>query len=588
MTALVLKQFTGMVPRIPPTQLPPNMAKEADNCDFSTAELVSLKGDYKLRDLANAARSLFSEDGLRFYTWPEDVDAVISPLQYGAASDNLYYTTDSDFRVASRRLVNINGGVPGGSKRVGVPKPTAKMQITVEHPKEPTPDEAKVDPEPADTYASRLASAQEAQKNMTQSATRVDKQVRAYTYAYANIANEQGPPADPVTVEVVAQTYKGVTTYSKVTIQVVFDGSADYVTINQARVYRTSASGRSSEYYFAFTMNGSSGAVTAEDSVKDAALGEVLTGWEDFPPDPGLKGLISIGNGILAAWKGNEIWFSEAYKPWAWPPSNMKSTRYPIVSAIPHGNGALVTTVGSPSLFSGVSGDAMTEYPIDLPQAGVSKWAIISLAGMALYASNDGIVALRGTQPDLSLGQRYFTRDVWRKRFRSGLSSMQFSVYDGKLIVFSKSNAFKAFMLELDEAKGAMTDLPDLKAQTALVLTTSDQMYTVYNNGLYQFSGSDPLTLRWRSPELVYPKPMALGMAQADCEGDFTIKFYQRGELGYTVVVTTGITTFRLPAQAIAGHAGLKVSDRWEVEISGKGTFRYLKCAATGRGLAEL
>ena len=588
MSGIRLKGFSGIIPRIPTSDLPLNSASIAENIDFSYGELRPLKGGYKLKDLSSAAMSVFSEDGLRFYTWQEDVDAAISPLQNGPAADRLYYTTDTDFRVTSRSLASINGSTPSVSFRVGVPKPTQKMQINVEHPKAPTPEVAKVDAKPEDTYQTRLATAQEAANALTKANTKIDKETRVYAYTYANIYKEEGPPSDPVSIEVVAQTYLGVTTYSKVTLAVFFDGSDQYVPINSARVYRTSGSGRGADFYFTMSISGSSGQVTSGDAVKPGDMNEVLTSLDAYPPDPLLKGLINVGNGILAAWKGNEMWFSDPYRPWSWPPSNVKTLKYSIVGAIRHGTGALVTTVGSPSIFTGVSGDSMTEIPLDIPQAGVSKWAMLSMDGMVLYASHDGIVAINGGQPDIRMSEKYFTREVWRARYGNGLKAMQFAYYDGCLVVFSKTNAFPAFMIQLQEANGAMTDLPGLVAKTALVLTTSDQMYTINGTGLYQFGGGNDLPIRWKTGDLVIPAPGVLAMAQAECTGTFTVKFSQNGVLGYTKELTAGVTTFRLPAQPIDGHAGLPACDRWEIEISGKGIFKFLKCANSGRALSGM
>ncbi|MFB9244935.1 hypothetical protein, partial [Massilia antarctica] len=70
-----LRKFGGLLPRVPLTDLPINAAAVAENVDFAYNELRSLRGDFKLRDLTIAARSVFSVDGLRFYVWPEDVDA---------------------------------------------------------------------------------------------------------------------------------------------------------------------------------------------------------------------------------------------------------------------------------------------------------------------------------------------------------------------------------------------------------------------------------------------------------------------------------------------------------------------------------
>ena len=586
MAAVKFGPFLGLIPRVPATALPANAALVAENIDFSAGELRSIKGDFKLRDLALAAQSVFSEDGLRFYAWADDVDAVVSPLQAGQASDRLYYTTTTDFRVAPRSLASIVGAAPTASYRVGVPRPKAAPSVTVVHPPAPVIPTATVDAVPAATYDVRLAAAQAVINASNVVDTRTE--ARAYAYTFANIYNEEGPPSDPVVVDVKAVTVAGVTTYSTVTVKVTFDGNGEYVPISAARIYRTASAGTTADYYFALSVPAVAGTASVADAVKPGALNEMLASLDAYPPDPALRGLMNLGNGILAAWKGNEMWFSDAYRPWSWPPAYMKTFGNMIVGAIPHGTGALVTTVGRPAIISGISPDAMSQIPLDIPQAGVSKWAMLSLNGMVIYASNDGIVAVIGGQPDLKMSERYFTRDVWQKRYRAGLASMQFAHYDGKVVVFSKAGAFVPFMLDLDEAGGAMTELPNLVAKTALVLVTSDQMYTTNGIALNQFAGGVDQPLRWKSGDMVLPSPVVLAAAQVECTGAFVVKFYQNGVLGYTKAVTGGATTFRLPSQAIPGHAGLAPSDRWQVEIAGSGCFKWLKVASSLRELAKV
>lgn len=583
MPTLKLDNFTGLYPRVPATRLPASAALAAANIDFGYGQLQSLRSGYKLRDLPLAAKSLYSQDGLRFYAWDEDVNCVESPMRAGEAHDRLYYTTANDFRVTLMSLATTAGGAPTVSFRAGVPRPTVAPSITVVHPAAVPIPVAEVNKEPPDTYSDRLAAAQKAMEESVKANTTLTTETRAYTYTYANTWNEEGPASPAATVEVKTQTYKGVSTSSTVTVEVTFDNVFEYAPVNSARVYRTTATGATTDYYFAFSapIGNGAGKVVTEDKIPGAALNEVLSSLDAYPPDPLLTGLVNVGNGIMAAFKGRELWFSDAYRPWSWPPSYMKMAKDPIVGLLPYGSGVLATTVSEPSIFSGVSPDAMAELPIESPQGGVSKWSMLSIDGYAFYASNDGIVAVNGMQASLQLSQKFFTRQVWRDRYAAGLSTMQFAHYDGRILVFSKTGAFTAFMIELDEGKGEMTELPDFTAQTALTLTTSDQMYTIQGTALNQFGGGTDWPLLWRSGDIVLPDVVSLAIAEAECVGDFTIRFYEGGRLGFTKTVSTGNTVFRLPDRAKAEHAGLRRSSRWQFEIQGRGIFKWLKAASS-------
>jgi hypothetical protein len=316
------------------------------------------------------------------------------------------------------------------------------------------------------------------------------------------------------------------------------------------------------------------------DDVKGAELNEPLSSQDYFPPPAALVGLMALPNGILAAWKGNELWFCEPFKPWAWPPAYVEPLPSTIVGGIAHGAGAIITTVRQPYAVSGVSSDSMTASKLNVDQAGVSKWSIASVDGAVMYASNDGIVVLNGGTASLVQSSRFFTRDVWRQRYSTRLSNMVFSVWDGRLVVFSNTGGMVPFMIRFDEADGTMTDLPNLSAISAFISQLSDQFYYGNGNSIYQFNGGEPQNAVWQSREIVLDTPTNFGFAQAVTTGAWSVEFYAAGVLRHTQNLAAGTTNFRLPS-------GFK-SDRWQMKVSGQGRFRELRVANTGVELAKL
>lgn len=691
MHSIKLSTFAGLFPRLTSTLLPVNAATIAQNCDFAYGELRSLKDHYLLKTLAENVASIFSEDGLRFYTWPTDTNAAISPIGSGEASARLYYTTNGDFRVTSRSGATTSGGSPGTSFRVGVPVPTVAPIVAVdvdaatmdiaglipvatfhyeangikyqeeainvtavtegkkytftlperavsaisgedratrirdlsydpysEELDDPTPTNAVpvlrmvfrtspqtlfVQGEPMgmlpgdvklDQYSnnSSLAKSTGLVITLKQDATNSalytaeigtgesaeDMSTRAYTYTVVNIYNEEGVPSPPAVVTSAPS--------AKITIACTLPSVGQYVPFKEVRVYRTQNGGTSSEYFYAFSISaiGASGLVSSVDAVVAGMLNEPLSSLHYYPPKPSLQGLINVGNGIFAAWFGSELWFSDAYKPWSWPPSYMKSFGWPIVGVEAQGSGMIVTTLGNPYLVYGISPDSMTEDKLNVDQAGVSKWSIASVSGVMIYASNDGLVTINGGQGALRESQAYFTREVWREKYGNHLGAMQFAEYDGALLVFSRSNAFTAFLLRMDEGKGAMTELPGLVASSIFYLVTSDGLYFSKGRELYQFGGATELPLVWQSKEFRLLKPTGYSVCQVIADGAFSIEFWTKDEsdtrvLRHTETITPieKKKTFRLP--------GGFTSDSWQIKVSGTGRFKQVVLANSGRQL---
>lgn len=692
MTGIKINTFKGVRPRVPESLLQEGEATLAQNCDFAYGELRHTKDGSLLGTMVNAPRSIYTDDGLTFYTWTTDVDAVRSPLA-NDTFNRLYYTDGSEMKVTNRLGTQTDGGAPSSSYKVGVPRPTAapvlevqlpdltdaskytmafrfhweaagikyqeqsvspskitsttfrytpptqtrevthstkdefpevgqpsviylssdtgkryiwSVNLYVETTDHATPTEAvpvirltvadnATSAQVCDVYSSNsslpssgsLWSIDMVKENGVDSylltfSTGIkesDKETRAYIYTYVNTYNEEGPPSSPAVVDTSPVVNLKVT--------VTRDAVSGYAPIKEIRVYRTPTGSSIADYFYVgtITMLTQTGTTFSfVDSVKAEQLNEPVSSTYDYPPPVGLKGLMSLPNGILCAWKGNELWFSEAYRPWAWNPSNVKTLNAAIVGGIPHGSGAVVTTVKQPYIVSGVSPDAMTASRLNVDQAGVSKWSIAVVDGAVMYASHDGLVTLQGGTASLSQGQRFFTREVWRQQVGAGLSSMVFSVWDGRLVVFSAAQSFTPMMIRFDEADGSMTDLPGLQAACAFISQLSDQFYFARGTKLYQFNGGSDLQATWQSRELVLPRPMNYGAAQAVCEGSWVIELWAMisgsYQLKHTQSVGSGVTTFRLPA-------GFE-TDRYRVKLSGSGRFRELRMAQTGRGLAAV
>lgn len=651
MAGFKLNVLSGLRPRVPESLLPQGAATIAQNCDFAYGELRNTRGGYPLKTMGNAPATIYTDDGLSFFSWMTDVDAVRSPLM-GDTFNRLYYSGESGVRVTNRLSQQTSGGVPSSSYQVGVPRPTAAPVLAVSQAEDITtsnaaleyrfhweyggvkyqeqaisittlnntqyqftpPDKEEATPEMAfavlrqtakllrddsqvfDLYTQNssfdstggLYSISLSKNNLgtytvtlTQGIKESDKETRAYIFTQVNVYGEEGPPSDPATIT--------TSPLLPVSVQVSKNQLPDYAPVKELRIYRTSSSTTSTDYYFVGSVSVlDSQTVGFTDNVKAELLNEPMSSLGYYPPSQDLRGLFALPNGILCAWKNNELHFSEAYKPWAWPPAYVKTLTHPVVGAIAYGSGAIVTTTGVPYMVSGVSPDTMTVSKINVNQAGVSKWSMAVVDGAVVYASNDGLVTITGGSASLAPSQKFFTREVWRSLYGQGLSSMKFAVWDGRLVVFSSEGSFTPFMIRFDEADGAMTELPGLVAKCAFTSVLSDQLYYANQSTLIQFNGGEQLNATWQSREMVTPRPVNYGAAQAVCEGAWTVQLYAyvqtttgfQWQLKSEMALSSGVTNYRLPS----GYE----SDRYRLKLVGTGRFRELRVAQTARELVTL
>lgn len=129
MAGLKLNMVSGLLPRVPESLLPERHATVARNCDFAYGELRNVNDGYALFVISNSPGSLYTDDGLTFFSWTSDVDAVRSPL-VADKFNRLYYTGDSGFKVTDRLNQRMGGGPPSSAYLVGTLRPTIAPTLT--------------------------------------------------------------------------------------------------------------------------------------------------------------------------------------------------------------------------------------------------------------------------------------------------------------------------------------------------------------------------------------------------------------------------------------------------------------------------
>ena len=725
MTIISTRVFNGEVPRAPTDKLPDTASQQAVNCNFAYGELRPLKGLFAISTLANAAKSLFSLNGLTFASWPYKTKAWKGPVTNDTFNRYYYTSQTGGLRVSQTTLLSTNGGEPSTSYLVGVPpvtaaptftlvdrttlpdypnaavrmfkfyesdgkrfeeaalttfvavKPYMEYTFTIAAPSTPTTDGSGVptvnrtiklsslsyftiDPEgarldhtiglygyeayivnattvtvagetytnvtsitpvsgPATTPGSVLGTATsqtgsstpttatpgvrfevyDSVKNTTifsltvsgTTASRSDAvpggvegvlskngteagawkltltygavDSRAYVVTMMNLWNEESKPSPAV---IVSPTYMQSVrlTFTPPTL-------TGYVQYNRFRVYRSVGSGSYISVMDApKAYTGTS--VTFDDTLTtitntDATLDAI--GW-DMPPT-NLQGLTLLPNGFFAAFAGDTMYFSEPYRPWAWPYT--MTFPVPLVGMRAIENSLVVTTNSYPYLVSGVHPEVMTQAQLSNSQAGISDHGMCVVGGSVAYISNDGLAVVSGYNVDLSLSQKFWTREVWRSKFGDVLSTLELAFHDGALVCGSPT-AGKMWELRLDEEGGGNLTMLDntIRADALYVLPASDQLYVVNGSQLSQYRGGSDLTYdRW-SKEYILPKPINFGAGYINTDGPVTLTVYADGQQWHQQSFTK------------AGYFRLKGGSkrlRWSFRLQGTGSIKEVSIAET-------
>jgi len=528
MTAITLRGFGGLRPRVDDKLLKDHEAAQADNCDLAHGSIASWRKRKETVELAKAGliKTIYLFDDTYWLHWNEDVDVVKGPIS-GDLTERTYFTGTDVPRVTDNTLVDsadavsgvitgatqadpvvitdvahglstgakiavanvvgmteINGQTftvtvltvdtfeldgedgtghtaytsggtwsrvleeyPEDSYQIGVPAPITKPTLT----KLGTPDEGvitgatqanpvvitdvghglttgmsitivgisgmieinnrtftitqltadtfELDEEDGTGHTAYVSGG-----TWTRNATFIS---RAYVYTFVNDWGEESAPS-PVSIII------DVDEDNQTVDLTGMDGepTGDYNNIGKWRIYRVATGVSGSAYLFVAEVVINTSSPQYNDGILQGALAEALqtTGW--LPPPSDLIGLTLMGNGIMAGFAGNELYFSEPFLPYAWPDEYRLTTDYQIVGIGSFGNSLVVVTEGFPYIVTGTTPEQMSLDKLSYRHPGIAKRTIISVAGGVIWASPSGLFYV-GDAGNRLLTDEHYTRNEW-------------------------------------------------------------------------------------------------------------------------------------------------------------------------------
>ena len=445
MSTIRVSQFAGMIPMLGDTNLPDSAAALARNCflysggisgfnvweDLYTLAIPSASSAFRLPP-SQPQVSEFSGS-----TWIEFLSDYTDVVRSFVKDDQFerYYMAAPNNPPTYNTKARMIAGSP--AYLLGVPQPVYPPRVTV-----------------FDTNATT-------------------KVTRSYVYTYVSEFGEEGPPSEPVSA----------TSSAEDVWQVEYQGLADSRrSLSKVRIYRTIMSSQGIATYFQVAevdIPAGSTKASYQDTLKDTVVSanNQLQSASWFPPPPDLEGWVSMPNGILCAWRGKEIWFSEQYRPHAWNPNNTLYTQWKIIGLGVIGQTVVVCTEGYPSMVTGINPATMVAASISAFEPCMSRGSIVSTPEGVYYASPNGLIlAAQGMFTNVT--KQIFSKDKWQtlnlktlRAVRVGGAYMAFgSVSYG---AFNRATfddtAFK-MTLEVGSSDGVFFD-PQNPAVTSLLRT---------------------------------------------------------------------------------------------------------------------
>jgi hypothetical protein len=543
MAVITVNKFSGVSPMTPPRYLSNEAAQTALNCPVWKGSLQPIKGALELTpspltksgNIKSIYRFGQSETNQlnHWFHWTTDVD-VVQGFIAGDATERTYYTGDGNPKVTNATMALSGGGsdYPIASYDIGVPKPTGTFTTA----KTGTPN--------ANTTS----------------------ETRVYTFTYVNSFGEESTPYSETDMSASTEdVFPGESV-----VVTMPTGTLNNVNVTKKRIYRSALGTANTSYFFVAEV--SLATATYTDSLDGDDLNEELPSLTWVQPPTTLKGLVGMPNGVMAGFSGNDVYFSEPFRPFAWPTQYVQTVGYPVVGLGVIDTTVVVLTKGRPYFIQGSHPDSSVMVEADVNQACISKRSIVSMNNHVFFASPDGIVALSPGGSSI-VTESLFDKETWQAQSPDDLVACMYETqYVGFFDTTSGNGGFvydmkqKTWNFHNVYVTGAYNDLKN------------DALYIIKSNELYKWDSGTDLSYTWKSKKYTFPEPKAFSCYRVEAEAyPITVKIYKDSSAIVNLSVTDN-SLRRLPP-------GLGTT--WEFQLEGDKEVYNVQLAQTPQELNQ-
>lgn len=483
MAGLKIAAFAGIAPKKGPNLLQDNEAQIAENCKLYSGELrawnnlgaLPYSANIRANSLSIYKHTKTNGDPL-WLSWTTDVNVVPGPI-YATGENPIYYTGDGTPRKTNSTLSQSGAGpyYPGDYLEMGVPTPSATLTAT---------------------------------PSSTTGTTETRNYVFTYLSYFGTIEEESAP--SPASNTITTTVGSSVTVSGFPT-----SAPAGKYNITKIRLYRA-VTGSASTVYLK-VADFLIGPASYTDTVAASGLGIVMDSELNDPPPSDLQGITSMANGILAGFRGSEVYFSRAFLPHAWPAAYALTVEFPIVGMAAFGSSLLVATKGNPFIISGTDPGSMSQEKLPLYEPCVSKRSVAGDEGGVLYASPNGIVRVAPGFAGVST-KNLFARDEWQQ---FSPDTMLGVVFDGRYYAFYTADSGFRYGLILDKNDQASPLTTTSMSTNAVHVEPSSAGLFVAEGEFVRIWEGNPnafLEYQWKSKVFILPRPLNFAAAQISAD----------------------------------------------------------------------
>jgi len=626
--AITIEQFSGIIPKTSAELLPLVNASVADGCTMASGKILPRKAHKDIQAVSAGTKTIYLHNGA-WLSWKKEVDAVKSPVS-NDAFDRLYYSGDGAPKVrgslgtfalgipaptvipaaASQQKteirwtrtwqyqyeepdgtvsqegdlvegVDITELIPGQNyslaaipaKAVGVSAdamfivyfdgytdtdiPTYLGRVYPDISLYVNQTDLYVDGALVSMAQVNSAGATFALSFDTSRASDYTKE-RVYVYTWITAYGEESAPSDPSELVEVSPVQDAVLTGLPT------EAPAGYLNVIKKRIYRTVTTDAGTLYRMVADVDIADGSYI--DFALESDLLGVLNSADWNPPPEDLAGLCVTSNGVLCGFTGRTGYFSEPYRPHAWPAKYQFEAQSAIVAVKPVETGIAVITVDNPELIQGDTPETMQRVRLPVQQGGASKQAAVIYRGGLVYVTPDGIGLISGLNHTM-ISDPYFERDDWQAL---DPATMIGAVHNQELLLYSDG-----LSLISDLKNGQLTTDSGTRPVCFYQDADSDKLYFVQADQIKEWRGADTrVTATWRSRAYLFTRPAAPFSVQIQAAGyPVTVNFYADGVL---------VRSLKITASKLRKFPEMRRTECWAFEVESAYEVRKMVIGTAG------
>lgn len=468
---LTFQQFSGIAPRIAPRLLPATLAQEALDVKLWSGELRPHYADEILQYISSNIQSIYrykwKNKKYNWLMWPYETRVAKGPV-YDDENNRIYFMNQGGFFVTDSSLLE-DRDYTNGLDESGTPYYTAGI------------------PRAGHNIMSVSGSGSG------------DIEARSYIVCYVRQwpdgTIDVGKSSEPYATSWDAAARRTIDVRPGQTVKIavsISDTDSAKTGVNKVYIYRsevTSSGQALYSYVDQFDINPShvtnnsnatwntGGWYEYLDKKANTQLGEACPSIYWDPPVDGLKGLVSLQNGLFAAYKDSTVYVSDWNAPHAWPYEHTVTIDYPIVGLGSFGNTIVVCTEAAPVLIVVQDPTNPTVKAVQENCPCVSADSIVNTRNGVIFASQNGLVLINSTSPTF-ITEKLLTQDEWLPLHPESLKG-----------AFLNNTYYGFFTNPTDTAAGFIFDLDSYTYSTVYnSIVSSGMVYTtqhakvVYND----------------------------------------------------------------------------------------------------------